>query len=195
MYINKFDNLTKIIKKHILENKSIVLAIDGRCGGGKTFLSEYLQRIFGCNVIHVDDFFLPFELRNDERMSKIGGNIHIERFMNSVLKPLMSGRKISYRPYVCKKGDFSSDDVCFMPGKLTIIEGTYSCMDEFINCYDMKIFVDVSPCVQEIRLKKRCTPGEYGNFKKLWIPREELYFEKCDIRNKCDYIIDTSDIG
>ena len=36
----------------------VLVAIDGRCAAGKTTLAASLQAQLGCNVFHMDDFFL-----------------------------------------------------------------------------------------------------------------------------------------
>ena len=40
-----------------------VVAIDGRCGSGKTSLAELIRQLIPCNVVHMDDFYLPPDLR------------------------------------------------------------------------------------------------------------------------------------
>ena len=48
-----------------------LLAIDGRCAAGKTTLTTELAEQWDCNVIHMDDFYLPFRDRTPERMEKL----------------------------------------------------------------------------------------------------------------------------
>lgn len=36
----------------------LVIAIDGRCGAGKTTLAQNLSQELSCSVIHLDHFFL-----------------------------------------------------------------------------------------------------------------------------------------
>ena len=68
-----------------------IIAIDGRCAAGKTTLAARLAKELGGDVIHMDDFFLPLELRTEERFREPGGNVHYERFKTEVLKPLEAG--------------------------------------------------------------------------------------------------------
>ena len=58
-----------------------VVAIDGRCGSGKTSLAALIAALFPCNVFHMDDFFLPPALRTPERLSQPGGNVDRERML------------------------------------------------------------------------------------------------------------------
>ena len=54
-------------------------AVDGRCGSGKSTLSELAARRLHCPLFHMDDFFLPPELRTPQRYAQPGGNVHYER--------------------------------------------------------------------------------------------------------------------
>ena len=47
-----------------------IIAIDGRCAAGKTTLAARLAKELGGDVIHMDDFFLPLELRTEERFGR-----------------------------------------------------------------------------------------------------------------------------
>ena len=40
-----------------------LVAIDGRSGSGKTTLAALLARVFGCPVVHTDDYYLAFDCR------------------------------------------------------------------------------------------------------------------------------------
>ena len=81
-----YEEIKELISR-LLNNKenAIAVGIDGRCASGKTKLSERLKEEFIASVIHMDDFFLPRELRTKERLSSPGGNVHYERFETEVL--------------------------------------------------------------------------------------------------------------
>lgn len=68
-----------------------VIAMDGRAAAGKTTLAEELAVTLGGAVVHMDDFFLPGELRTPERLAAPGGNVHAERFVEEVLPYLRRG--------------------------------------------------------------------------------------------------------
>ena len=75
----------------LLEGKPVcpfLVAIDGRCTAGKTTLAGLLQGKRSCNVVHMDDFYLPFAKRTPERMAQPGGNMDFERLLSEVLLPL-----------------------------------------------------------------------------------------------------------
>ena len=47
------------VKRLADEGKPVAIAIDGRCGSGKTWLSGLIGDRFPCNILHMDDFYLP----------------------------------------------------------------------------------------------------------------------------------------
>ncbi|MFR3310794.1 MAG: hypothetical protein ACLTTQ_09535, partial [Christensenellales bacterium] len=83
-----------------------IIAIDGRCAGGKTTLAHaaeelLLARGIPCRTLHTDDFFLRPEQRTEQRMKTAGGNIDFERLRDEVLLPLSRGESCLCRPYRC----------------------------------------------------------------------------------------------
>lgn len=67
------------------KQSSFLLAIDGMSGSGKTTLAQSLQEKWHAHVFHMDDFFLPLEMRTPQRLQQPGGNVHYERFLETVL--------------------------------------------------------------------------------------------------------------
>lgn len=52
----------------------LFIAIDGRCGSGKTTLGEALAKRLHASLIHMDDFYLRMEQRTEARFQEPGGN-------------------------------------------------------------------------------------------------------------------------
>lgn len=48
----------------------VILAIDGRCGSGKTTLAGMIAHRYKAEVIHMDDFLLRQEQRTPERLAE-----------------------------------------------------------------------------------------------------------------------------
>ena len=169
------------------EKDFIVLAIDGPCASGKTFLARSIAEQMNCNVIHTDDFFLRPEQRTPERLGEVGGNLDRERFEEEVLQPLMRHCDFSYRPYDCVSATFAK--AVFVPAKkITVVEGSYSHHPYFGDSYDLRIFLTVSPEEQRKRLLLR-DPEKTQRFLTEWIPKEEAYFSRFFIREKADLIL------
>ena len=170
-------------------SRPFLIAIDGRCGAGKSTLAAMLGRRLKCSVFHTDDFFLQSHLRTEERLAEPGGNMDRERFAEEVLKPFCSGNKVLYRPFDCHSMDFSAAvEIPF--GKIAVIEGSYCCHPDLWEFYDLHIFLNVSAEEQLRRIEKR-NGTNLEIFRNKWIPLEEKYFESFGIREKCELVFDT----
>lgn len=176
--LNEIDTLCK-------SNNKLIIAIDGRCASGKTTLALQFQKILKCNVIHMDHFFLRPHQRTKERLSQTGENIDHERFLQEVLIPLYEGNSFSYYPYNCHIKSYN-EPIKITPSLINIVEGSYSCHSELWNYYDLHIFLDVAYDKQLKRIKYRNGDIALNQFIEKWIPLEEAYFNKYNIKEKCE---------
>ena len=191
MDYKKYLSIIEVIEDIIKSNESLIIAIDGRCGSGKSSLSKILSEVFDCNVFHMDDFFLPFNRKTPERLSQPGGNVDYERFKIEVLTPLQNKEDVIYRPYNCSTGNL--DESIYVSFKnLTIVEGSYSLHPTLKDAYYYKIFLTVDPNVQKERILKRNGVEMLQNFIDKWIPLEEYYFSELKIKEQCDLVFDTT---
>lgn len=164
-----------------------VLAIDGSAASGKTTAAELLSGLFDCQIIHLDDFFLPPEMRTAERLAEPGGNMHRERFRSEVVEKL--GSELSYRIFDCSTGKYKSEPKHISKARLTICEGAYSTLPELGKYYDISVFSTIGEDEQRERIIERNGEALWKSFRDLWIPLEERYFEASKIRERCDFII------
>lgn len=184
----RYLKLFEVIDSKLQKSRPLILAVDGRCGSGKSWIARLLSGIYPSSVIHMDHFFLRPVQRTEERLKEAGGNIDYERFLGEVVKPLKSGKDtFDYRRYDCVSGEFS-EQVRVRRKDLVIVEGTYSCHPRFCGCYDMKVFLDISPEEQKERILKRNGAYMLSRFVNEWIPKEEIYFDTFEIRQACDLI-------
>lgn len=181
--------LDELIKKIEFAQKPVVIAIDGKAASGKTTLSKLLEAELGSSTVHTDDFFLPLEMRTDERLSEAGGNIHYERFIKEVLPNLKSDEDFEYGVFDCSKMKITSAKAV-KANDITVVEGAYSCHPCFGDYADIKVFMTVDKEEQMKRITERNGEEHAEQFKKFWIPMEEKYFEAFDIQNKADIILD-----
>lgn len=169
-----------------------IIAIDGRCGSGKTSLAQLIQQLLPdelCRVIHMDDFYLPAAQRPTDWLNIPAGNLDLPRLQAEVMQPAQTGAPINYRPYDCQTAAFGAPH-SLPSARLTIIEGSYALHPTLAAAYDLKIFLMVSPAEQAARLQAR--EGDYyPNFVSRWIPLEEQYLQKCGVNATADLIINT----
>lgn len=163
----------------------LVIAIDGRCGAGKTTLAQNLSQELSCSVIHLDHFFLRPQQRTPERLKQAGGNFDRERFLSEVIPFLRQNQPFSYRPFDCKTQTLS-EPVMVKPDNLVIVEGFYCCHPSLFPFYDLTIFLDVCPQEQIRRITCRNGENMAQIFQTRWIPMEEAYFSAFSIQQKCD---------
>ena len=183
-YIRIFTEIDKSLK-----NKgTVTVAIEGGSASGKSTLAEALRAVYGCNVFHMDDFFLRPEQRTAERFKEIGGNVDYERFATEVLAPLGRGETVVYRPFDCSIQTLS-EHVTAAPCRLNVVEGVYSLHPSFGDYCDLSFFLDVSPECQRSRILKRNSPRFAARFFDEWIPLENIYFSQTDIRRRVGEVI------
>ena len=171
----------------LLQKGSVILAIDGGSGSGKTTLAGELAEKYGCNVFHMDDFFLRPEQRTAARFAEVGGNVDRERFLSEVLTPLSKGETVVYRPFDCSRMTLG-EEIRVEPTALTVVEGAYSMHPALAGFYDLSVFLDISPALQRERIIARNAEKGANLFFERWIPLEERYFAETDIKVRCDMV-------
>ena len=182
------DRIIAAMQKKGMPADRFVIGIDGRCGSGKTTLTEILCRRLGADAVHMDYFYLTPEQRTKARFSEPGGNVNYERFSKEVLPCLGKPEGFSYRRYDFPTRSFP--EICIVrSGQRVIVEGAYSLHPVFGDYADLRVFSDIGREEQEKRILLRNGPAGLENFKKIWIPLEENYLSACRIRENCDMIL------
>ena len=171
----------------------VVLALDGRCGSGKTTMAAALAEQFPDSIVlHTDDFYLPPADRVPGWEQTPCANMDFARLRDEVLAPARAGKPVLYRAYSCREGAYLPvQQLAAQP--LVILEGSYSHHPILADLYDLKVFVTCSKEEQARRLQAR--EGErYENFVRRWIPLEEAYFAQCRIEALADLLWDTTNL-
>lgn len=184
-----YARLTAEIGRLLAEKGRVIVAIDGRCGSGKTTLAARLQRELSAAVFHMDDFFLQPHQRTEERLAEAGGNVDYERFLTEVLAPLTAGKTVTYRPFSCAKQALEPS-VTMESRPLTVVEGSYACHPTLWGGYNMRLFLTVAPEEQLRRIRSRCGEEKARVFAQKWIPLEERYFAAFDVERCCDMVLE-----
>lgn len=175
------------------KNRAHIIAIDGRCGAGKSTLAAALCRVLQTDAIAMDDFFLPPALRTPARLAKPGGNIEHERFAAEVLPFLGSSTPFAYQQFSCATMQISGKrQIC--KSNWRVVEGSYSHHPALAAYGALHVFVDTTPDVQIARIRARNGDAWAEDFIQKWIPMEEAYFAAYDTRKNADIILDTSPV-
>lgn len=172
-----------VIDALLKTRETVRVALDGRCASGKTTAAALIARVYGAQLFHMDDFFLPFERKTPERLAQPGGNVDYERFQTDVLDHLDEAA-FSYHPFDCQIGDLG-EEVRTEKRRVQLVEGVY-CLHPALNArYDLRVFLSVNPDLQRERIAAR-NPDKLDRFINEWIPLEEHYFKVFDIASTCD---------
>ena len=178
-----------LIEGRLEKQERVIVALDGMSCSGKSTFARALADRFAGSVIHMDDFFLPRDRFTEELEALPGGNMDQARFRTEVLEPLKAEVDFVYTPFSCEKQALLPDPVPVI-GRLVIVEGAYALLPDWGRYYDLALFLQVSMEEQQGRLLLRNGARGMVPFLKRWIPREEAYFAACDVRDRCDAVVD-----
>ena len=187
------DSLCSILAAALAQQptKPLVLALDGRCGSGKTTLAGQLAARFpACSTLHTDDFYLPPAQRAPGWEKTPCANMDLARLRDEALRPAYMGQTVPYRAYSCREGAYQPvRQLAAQP--LVILEGSYSHHPLLAEYETLRVFLTCSKAEQTRRLQAR--EGErYANFAARWIPLEEGYFAQYGIEQAADFVVDTT---
>lgn len=181
-YLPLFECVDALLK----HQKRVNIAIEGRCSAGKSSLAALLEGVYGANVFHMDDYFLPFARKTPERLAQPGGNVDYERFAQEIAGPLAAGaRQIVYRPYDCGSQSLAPER-CERLGCVTAVEGVYCLHPALPAPYDVRVFMNIQPQLQSERILHRNGIEMHRRFVREWIPLEEHYMTATFPQNRCN---------
>lgn len=185
-----YDSLLQKIEAQMRQKQPLLIAIDGRCGSGKTRLAALLQTQFPCRVFHTDHYYLPVAQRPTDWRQRPAGNMDLERLRTEVLLPAQRGEAVRQCIFHCAAQRLGEPQTV-PPAPLTVVEGSCSLHPALNGAYDMRIFLTCSDAVQQARLQAR--EGEhYDMFRQIWIPMEELYYARCRPLDTHPILVDTT---
>ncbi|WP_319477851.1 hypothetical protein [Marispirochaeta aestuarii] len=168
--------------------RPFLIAVDGIGTSGKSSLGAELARELKCELIHVDDYFLPFSLRTPQRMTDCPmGNVEWERLEREILQQVGNPRAVS-RHFDCSSADYSGPVVYNLSGTV-IIEGVSSLRKALRNYYDLKLFIEISPGERLRRIALRDPEWKQRKWHSEWIPLEDSYFAAEMPEKAADHII------
>lgn len=177
--------LLEEIARRAKDGQVFVIAIDGRAASGKSTLAKLLKQVIHADIVQMDDFFLPPDLRTEARHLTPGGNVHYERFLEEVVPYIAKPQPFSYSVFDCSRMDFNGRKTIGNP-QFRIVEGSYSCHPLFGRYADLTVFLQVEPAEQMRRILTRNGAEMAEVFRSKWIPLEEAYFQHDAIPEKAD---------
>jgi uridine kinase len=183
--MNDFQQLLNEIDK-LNKTSTVLIAIDGFGGSGKSTLTEKIKNHFpDATIVHLDDFY-SHELNRADR----------ERLINQVIKPLKSNQTAKYQRYDWGKKELT-EWIEINPGKIILIEGVSTLHDDFNHYYDFRLWIDY-PQEEGFKRGLERDKKEYGvdttdEWLNIWIPQEKEYFKTQKPKQKADLIVKLED--
>ena len=103
MHLVSPEELSGLITARLKQQPTVLVALDGRCGSGKTTLAAQLAERFPQSItLHTDDFYLPPPQRVTGWERIPCANMHLERLRAEagpcVIRPTPAGRVPICRP-------------------------------------------------------------------------------------------------
>lgn len=187
---NQLYKILNDLKELVNNEETIIIAIDGMSGSGKSTLGRLLNEELNGNLFHIDDFFRPPQIDENNQYSKYGSNINFTKIKNNIIEKILVKEEISYQPFDFKT--HTHQDYLTIPFKnINIIEGSYSMHPFLKEYYHYQIFVKTNKCKQIFRILKREGLKKLFKFKKIWIPNENIYHKNLNISKQANIIYKT----
>lgn len=166
----------------------VLVALEGGSASGKSTLGAALAERMNATLVHMDDFFLPLELRTAERFAQPGGNVHWERVLEEVLQPLAAGKTAEYGVFDCSVMAVNRTARAEVRDVI-LVEGAYALHPVLRDFYDLKVFLSVDQETQKARILARNGEAMLQRFVNEWIPLEQAYFDACGVKDCCDIVL------
>ena len=158
--------------------QTLLIAIDGRGGSGKSTFARRLERAGDdIAIVEMDDFYRPARERLARAASgdiEIGGNFDWRRLRDQVLLPISRDEPASYQRY-----DWATDTLAEWHtvgiGGIVIAEGNYTTRKELFPFYDYTVWIEAP---HEVRLERGLRRGGRDTLNRWlteWMPEEERY--------------------
>lgn len=188
--LDTFASVLQAARQCAPQGRPALIAIDGRCGSGKTTLAALLRTHLHCTVLHMDDFYLPLSDRPAGWEVRPAGHMDLTRLRTESLEPARTGQAIPYRAYSCRTGAYAPPQL--LPScPWIVVEGSYCLHPSLAGLYDLRVFLTCAPAIQLDRLRAR-ENTQLDRFQSAWIPMEERYFAACGLPDAADLLLDTS---
>ncbi|MEM7288189.1 MAG: methyltransferase domain-containing protein, partial [Actinomycetota bacterium] len=161
--------------------RPVVVAIDGRSGGGKsTLAAEVARSLPSCSVIEGDEFYAG---GSDEHWDSLSDAERAAfcidwRRQRPVLASLRRGEPGTWYGFDWDRfdGTLATEPTTCAPAGVVILEGAYSARPELADLLDLRVLVDVPHAVRRDRCIARDGDDWHEDWFQRWRAAEDHYF-------------------
>lgn len=207
---NFYRNIAIFLNDKKTPGRPLIVGINGVDTSGKTIftkeLCNYLSQFHNhLQVIHLDDFHNPSDIRNKESdpvISYFNNAFNLESIEENILKPTSIGERLDKEflllnlendLYDVKKRYIVNEDT------IVLLEGVLLFREPIDQYMDVKIYIDISFDEVIIRAQKRdyklFGDATEERYRKKYIPVQKLYFEKHSPKEKSHLVINNENFA
>lgn len=154
-----------------------LVAVDGPAGSGKTTFSGELAAALGCQMVHSDDFPVPWEA---------GPGAWFGALDTQVLRPLQRGLPGNFRRYDWVRGEYA-ELVTVPPAPVLVIEGVGTARRSAAHLLAFVVWLEAPEPVRFRRVLDRDGP-ELESRWRAWFAAERAWFAEDGTRARANLI-------
>ena len=179
------------------------MAVDGVDGSGKTTLAAkladgYAQQGRVAHVVHMDDFLNPrairYRLGRDSADGFFQDTYDLAAFTANIIEPL---RRPGGPSIVCRAFDYRADrqiledPIQVSTSAVVIVEGMFLHRDEFLDTWDMSVFLEVPFAISVRRLAERdgTSPNPDDPSMHRYVEGQRIYLAACTPHQRATHVI------
>ncbi|MEU6710418.1 hypothetical protein ABZ897_02965 [Nonomuraea sp. NPDC046802] len=161
-----------------------LVAVDGPAGAGKTTYADELAAALGCQVVHSDDFPVPWEE---------GPEGWFAALESQVLLPLRHGLPGGFRRYDWVRGTYM-EHVNVPVAPALVIEGVGTARASIAHLLAYVVWVEAPEETRLARVLERDGPALEPRWRE-WFALERAWFAADRTRERADLIVETAATG
>ena len=179
-----------------LEQKTNLIAIDGRSGSGKSTFAKYFAKELAAydissDIVQTDNFYQKQDSMHN-RLEPVAGyayGYYWQELCEQVIIPLKNNKAADYMLSDwltgAKHGKHKVE-----ANQTIIIEGVISTYDKITDLFDLRIWLS---CPKKVRIKRIIGRGDFPEDElEDWQIIEDAYVARQNKQNNADIVIDTS---
>ncbi|HSF97181.1 MAG TPA: hypothetical protein VLA55_00710 [Ornithinibacter sp.] len=158
---------------------TVVIAIDGRSGSGKTVLGTAVARALGCPIVHLDDIFPGWD----------GLAAGVVLVAEQVLVPLARGERPAYRRWDWMRSR-PGRTVDVAVGRHLVLEGCGALVPPAVEHAAVRVWVEAPDAVRQRRALGR--DGDvYAPHWERWAAQEDAVYAAARPWQRADLVLST----